>query len=64
MVGPQVYVGPGARISTEYSYIYIYIYIYAIKIFYETMKYKKMNDGIFKFLCLYSKYFFKGFLCS
>ena len=40
--GSQVSVGPGARIST------VYMYKNAMqKIFYETMKYKKMNDGIF-----------------
>ena len=43
---------------------YIQVYMYAIKVFYETIKYKKMNDGIFKFLCLHSKYFFMGFLHS
>ena len=37
--------------------IFRYIYIYEIKIFYETMKYKKMNDGIFKILRLHGKYF-------
>jgi hypothetical protein len=25
------------------------------------MKYKKMNDGIFKFLCLHAKYFLRVF---
>ena len=55
VVGPQVFVGPGARISTVYSDIY------AIKIFYKTMKYKKMNEGIFIFLCLHCKYFLRGF---
>ena len=35
-----------------------YIHEYKCKkIFYDTMKYKKVNDGIFKFLCLYGKYF-------
>jgi hypothetical protein len=34
------------------------------KYFYETMKYKKMNDSIFIFLCLHSKYFLRGFLRS
>jgi len=40
---------------------YIQVYMYATKIFYETMKYKKMNGGILKFLCLHSKYFFMAF---
>jgi len=31
------------------------------KIFYETMKYKKMNDGIFKFLRRHGKYSLWGF---
>ena len=31
------------------------------KIFYNTMKYKKMNDDIFKFLCLHGKYFIRVF---
>jgi hypothetical protein len=31
------------------------------KYFCDTMKYKKMNDGIFKFLCLHGKYFFTSF---
>ena len=35
-----------------------YIHEYKCKkIFYDTMKYKKVNDGIFKFLCLHGKYF-------
>ena len=32
------------------------LYIH-IKIFYDTMKYSKMNDGIFKFLRLHNKFF-------
>jgi hypothetical protein len=37
-------------------------YKYAMqKNFYDTMKYNKMNDGIFVFLCLQSKYFLRGF---
>jgi hypothetical protein len=44
-----------SRIST------IYMYKYAKKYFYGTMKYKKMNDGIFIFLCLHCKYFLRGF---
>jgi hypothetical protein len=41
------------------------MYKYAMqKYFYETMKYKKMNNDIFIFLCLHSKYFLQGFLRS
>ena len=40
--GSQVSVGPGNRIST------VYMYKYAMqKYFYDTMKYKKMKDGIY-----------------
>ena len=41
--------------------LYTYIYICSAKIFYDTMKYNKMNDGIFKFLCLHGKYFIRIF---
>ena len=39
----------------------IHMYKCKIKIFYDTMKYKKMNDGIFKILRLHGKYFLRGF---
>jgi hypothetical protein len=48
-----------SHISTIYMYKYV-----MQKYFYETMKYKKMNDGIFIFLCLHGKYFLQGFLHS
>ena len=51
-----MFVGLGNRIST------VYMYKYAMqKYFCHTMKYKKMNDGIFIFLRLHSKYFLRGF---
>ena len=40
---------------------YTHVYKCKINIFYTTMKYKKMNDGIFKFLCLNGKYFLQIF---
>ena len=54
--GSQVSVGPSSYIST------IYIYKNAMQNYFcETMKYEKMNDDIFYILCLYSKYFLRGF---
>ena len=39
-----------------------YIYICSAKIFYDTMKYNKMNHSIFfKILCLHGKYFIRVF---
>ena len=40
---------------------YKHVYKSKIKIFYDTMKYKKINDGIFKILRLHGKYFSRSF---
>ena len=54
--GFQVPVGPSACIST------VYMYKNAMQNYFcETMKYEKMNDDIFIFLRLHSKYFLRGF---
>ena len=49
--GSQVSMGPSACIST------VYMYKNAMQNYFcETMKYEKMNDGFFYFLCLHGKY--------
>ena len=54
--GSQVSVGPSACISS------VYMYKNAMQNYFcETMKYEKMNDGIFLFLRLQCKYFLRGF---
>jgi hypothetical protein len=55
--GPHMFAGSDDCIPT------VYMYKYAMqKYFHETIKYEKMNDYIFIFFCLHSKYFLWGFM--